>query len=358
MSEVKSKRIPSIEVLRSLAMFMVITMHYLDKGKVNISLGETQTIWSVLGWLLHSFCIVAVNCYVLISGYFLVESKFRWQKLVELVSQVLFYSILVPIVMFAIGILPASEISLYKLFLYVFPIHTEHYWFATSYIVMYTFSPLLAAGIKNMEKKSLQVTIAISLLLFSVAKTILPIQMEFDRFGYDALWFIILFMIAGYIRLYGIDAIKESKKGLIIYICGSFFTFVLAFAIRAISLRVGKMGYFITRTFDYNHLICLISSVALFLCFLYWNTSDNKLTRLAVAIGPYTFGVYLLHEQWEMRHVWPKLLQTGKFAGTGLQFFHWIISILIVFWVGIGVDFLRSKLFNMIKNKTSKELDK
>jgi len=148
----KPKRIASVEVLRNLAMLMVITMHYLDKGKVNISLGESQTIMSVLGWLLHSFCIVAVNCYVLISGYFLLESKFKWRKLVELVLQVLFYSILVPIVMWATGILPASEIFLYKIFLYIFPIHTEHYWFATSYIVMYALSPVLAAGIRAIDK--------------------------------------------------------------------------------------------------------------------------------------------------------------------------------------------------------------
>ncbi len=354
MSEKETKRQPSIEVLRSLAMLMVITMHYLDKGKVNISLAETQTVWSVLGWLLHSFCIVAVNCYVLISGYFLVESKFKWQKLVELICQVLFYSILVPVVMFAIGILPASEISLYKIFLYVFPIHTEHYWFATSYIIMYVLSPVLAAGIKNMEKKALQVTIGIALLILSVTKTILPIQMELDRFGYDAMWFMVLFMIAGYIRLYGIKWITTAKKGLMVYICGSLLTFIAAFAVRAISIITGKIGYFVTRTFDYNHLFCLISSVGLFLCFLYWNANENKLTKVAVAIGPYTFGVYLLHEQWEMRHVWPKLLQTQKFAGTPLQFLHWIISIIIVFAVGIAVDFLRSKLFNLVKRKTSK----
>ncbi len=354
MNEVKSKRQPSIEVLRSLAMLMVITMHYLDKGKVNISLAETQTVWSILGWLLHSFCIVAVNCYVLISGYFLIESKFKWQKLVELICQVLFYSILVPVVMLAIGILPASEISLYKIFLYVFPIHTEHYWFATAYVIMYVFSPVLAAGIKNMEKKALQMTIGIALLILSVAKTILPIQMELDRFGYDAMWFMVLFMIAGYIRLYGIRWITTAKKGLAVYICGSILTFILAFAVRVLSLATGKMGYFVTRTFDYNHLICLISSVGLFLCFLYWNANENKFTKLAVAIGPYTFGVYLLHEQWEMRHVWPKLLQTQKFAGTPLQFLHWIISIIIVFAIGIVVDYLRSKLFNLVKRKTSK----
>ena len=120
MSEIKSKRIPSIDILRSLAMLMVISMHYFDKGNVKISLGDTQTAVSVLAWLFHSFCIVAVNCYVLISGYFLVESSFKWKKLVELILQVLFYSILVPVTMWAVGLLPASEINLSLILIAVF----------------------------------------------------------------------------------------------------------------------------------------------------------------------------------------------------------------------------------------------
>lgn len=344
----KSKRIASIEVLRSLAMLMVITMHYLDKGKVNISLAEPQTVMSVLGWLLHSFCIVAVNCYVLISGYFLVESKFKWQRLVELICHVLFYSLLVYFAMKAFGILPEPETTLYKWLLYLLPIHTNHYWFATSYILLYVFSPILSAGIKALDRKQLGITIVWALLFLSVAKTILPFQMELDSFGYDVTWFVVLFLIAGYIRLYGINHIKTSKKGLCIYIGVSIITFVWMLIIRTVSLSIGKMGYFVTRTFDYNHALCLISSVALFLCFLYWKAPENLLTKLAVAIGPYTFGVYLLHEQWEMRHVWPKLLQTEKYAGTSLQFLHWIISILIVFTVGIAVDWLRSRIFGLV----------
>lgn len=344
----KNTRQPAIELLRSIAMLMVITMHYLDKGNVVISLDQPQTFMSILGWMLHSFCIVAVNCYVLISGYFLVESTFKWKRLLNLILQVLFYSILVPVVMVILGLLDPSEIDLYKLILYVLPIQTKHYWFATSYVLLYIFSPILAAGVMNMSKKNLQITIGIALLVLSVSKTILPFQMELDEYGYNFTWFVVLFLVAGYIRLYGIKWITTSKKGLMVYILGSVLTFTLAFAIRAASLYFGKFGYFVTRTFDYNHIVCFISSVGLFLNFLYWQMPDNKIARLAVKIGPYTFGVYLLHEQWEMRHVWPTLLRTEQFAGKPIGILHWIISILIVFAIGICVDFCRAKLFSLI----------
>ena len=61
-----------VELLRILAMMMIVGLHYMNFGGI---------LWSDaicnrrLAWLLEAFCIVAVNCYVLISGYFLVSSK-------------------------------------------------------------------------------------------------------------------------------------------------------------------------------------------------------------------------------------------------------------------------------------------
>lgn len=351
MTKETKKRNASIELLRSIAMLMVISMHYLDKGGITIDLDMAQTIPSILAWLLHSFCIVAVNCYVLISGYYLVEQKFKWQKLVRLVCEILFYSILVPVVMALVGLLPLSEINLYKVLLYVLPIQTKHYWFATSYLLMFILSPVLAAGVKALSKKQLQLTIGILLLVFSVSKTFLPFQMELDTNGYDVTWFIVLFLIAGYIRLYGIDLLPKNKcnRGLWIYLIGSLGTFLWAFAVRALSMKLGKFGYFVTRTFDYNHLLCLISSVGLFLFFLYREQKENALAKFARKIGPYTFGVYLLHEQWEMRHVWPVLLHTEEYATSFTWILHWILSILLVFVIGIVVDFLRNLLFNGVE---------
>ena len=63
------KRMANLELLRCAAMMMVIVLHYLGKGNLLAdltarSLGAGQTA----AWLLESFCIVAVNVYMLISG--------------------------------------------------------------------------------------------------------------------------------------------------------------------------------------------------------------------------------------------------------------------------------------------------
>ena len=65
------------DLLRSLAMLMVVVLHYLSKGGI---LTEVPTgTWPALdatAWVMEGLCIVAVNVYMLISGYFLCTSHF------------------------------------------------------------------------------------------------------------------------------------------------------------------------------------------------------------------------------------------------------------------------------------------
>ena len=351
----KNSRIASIELLRSLAMLMVITLHYLDKGGILVSLTERQGIAGYGAWLLESFCIVAVNTYVLVSGYFLVEAGFKLRRLVYLIVQVLFYSILVPAVLVLCGLLPMQELTLYHFLNYVFPVQMNHYWFATAYILMYLFAPVLALGVKQIGKKQLQTILLLLLVVFSLGKTILPFQLAIDAHGYDVVWFLCLFLIAAYIRLYGIPRVKKSWQGFLLYAVSCLGIFVLAVVIAFFSKRLDKFGYFVSSTFDYNHILCLIGAVGLFLGFLYWKMPEGKAAMVARKIAPYTFGVYLLHENREFRYLWPELLGIDKYGSGQWSVLHWLMSILVVFAVGILVDYLRGRLFKVVEKFCSRK---
>ena len=93
---------------------------------------------------------MAVNVYVLISGYFLVEAGFKVKRVLILIGQVLFYAILIPLIMMGTGIFAGEGGDFYRLLQYVFPLETEHYWFATSYVLLYLFSPLINAAVKTL----------------------------------------------------------------------------------------------------------------------------------------------------------------------------------------------------------------
>ena len=138
----EKKRQLHYELLRIAAMLMIVSLHYLSKGGL---LGDParadMTAAGYTAWFVEAFFLVAVNVYVLISGYFGVDARggmtngknvsFRevMRRPLRIWKQVLFYSVLFGCGAFVIG---AREFDLYQLFSYCFPIVTEHYWFATS----------------------------------------------------------------------------------------------------------------------------------------------------------------------------------------------------------------------------------
>ena len=75
------KRLSNIELLRIVAMLMVILGHYYVHGGIpeEAGLGVTKTVFQFLG----SGSKIAVNIFVIISGYFLVTQKFNWMKVIR-----------------------------------------------------------------------------------------------------------------------------------------------------------------------------------------------------------------------------------------------------------------------------------
>ena len=90
----EKKRQSNYEVLRVIAMAMIVAMHFMLKGGIAVPMSENGSLVNHVAWLIEAFCIVAANCYVLISGYFLVEVQWKLRKLISLVAQILFYSFL------------------------------------------------------------------------------------------------------------------------------------------------------------------------------------------------------------------------------------------------------------------------
>lgn len=343
------KRIASIELLRILAMMMVVMLHYLSKGDLLTPLTEEFDAGSYIAWFLEAFSIVAVNVYMLISGYFLVESGFKLKRLAQLVCQVLFYSLLIPLVLLAVGILQPQQVTVYRLLQYVLPGQMAHYWFITAYLIMYLFSPVLAAGAKGMSQRQLRNTIILLLLFFSVSKSVLPVQLVTDNQGYDGLWFICVFLVAAYMRLYGIPFLQKGRRAALCYLGSCVLIYGLALGVRLFYLKTGRLGNFIHAPYEYNHILNLFAAVSLFYAFSQWKLSGEKaLGKVVLRVAPYTLGVYLLHEHVELRTLWPHWL------GADSQYSPWalapraVCSVLAVFAVGILVDMARGALFSLI----------
>ena len=202
----------NLELLRCIAMMMVIVLHYLGKGGLLVSLEEAALCPAgLLAWLLESFCIVAVNVYMLISGYFLSVSSFRPSRLIQLWLQVWSYSIAIGLLGALTGVIEETAFDTHFLLTLLFPISMDHYWFLTAYFFLYLLLPFLGTAVRHMTKRQLQIAALLLLFAFSVQKSILPVRLETDGLGYDCLWYV---CVCGR-RLYQeIRSWLSRKKGL------------------------------------------------------------------------------------------------------------------------------------------------
>lgn len=341
----KSKRLANIELLRIIAMLMVIMLHYLGKGGLLPTITTDMGTTAYVAWILESLSIVAVNVYVLISGYFLVESEFKPGKIAKLVLQVLFYTVLITAVSLAFGIIGKEDLGFYNLIVQLFPFQLEQYWFMTSYLVLYILSPVLAMGVKTMSKKHLQIVTIVFVVFMCVEKSILPVQIVFDKRGYDALWFICLFLVAAYIRLYGIKFLEKKVWAALFYLVGAAMTLIESLALSVVYEKTGELQHLFGTTHHYNHIFVFLSSVGLFMFFMQVKIKDGWFATCVCKIAPYTLGVYLLHEQVYIRYLWPKWLGCENIGGTVSLVVSALGAVAVVFLVGIFVDFVRSLLF-------------
>ena len=337
----------NIELLRIISMGMVIVLHYLGKGGLLPNMGLAMGANAYAAWIMESLAIVAVNVYVLISGYFLVESEFKLGKVVSLVAQVLFYTVVITIIACATGIFDVNELGIYHVIMQILPLQMEHYWFVTAYIGMYILTPVLAAGIKNISKKHLQVVIGLFVFFMCIEKSIVPVRLTIDKKGYEAMWLICLFLIAAYLRLYSMKLFEKKWVMLLLYFGGCGMSFIENLLISIVYEKTGKLSHMLGVPHHYNHIFILLASVGFFMLFLNMNMPENVFSKIICKVSPYTLGVYLLHEHIYIRYLWPKWLGAGEVSGPLNLILKTILAAVIVLVIGLAVDYLRSLIFKI-----------
>ena len=81
--------------------------------------------------------------------------------------------------------------------------------------------------------------------------------------------------------------------------------------------------------------------------FLQIKLKDGMFSNIVCRIAPYTLGVYLLHEHIYVRYLWPRWFGAGASWNVWIFIGGTIGTVLIVFSIGILVDYLRSLVFKV-----------
>lgn len=339
MEQYKKERQSNFELLRIISILMIITLHYFN-GSMGGALDTNNLSNSHFNYYLvrfgESLCIVAVNCFILITGYFMYKSNtIKLRKVFNLVFTLIFYNVLLCTISIVLKI-PGYDTNFYdNLFKSFF---SDGAWFVIIYIILYLLVPYINLVIKNINKKQHGILITIMLIVFSVYPTFIDNITILDN-GNGIISFIMLYFIGSYINKYNINK-RKIWIYLIFYILMQAMTYILAIN-----------DYNKIYPFAYNTIFNVLGSVFLFLAFSKLNIKSKIINK----ISKHTLGIYLMHVNIFIRvYMWRTILKTGEYYTRNSLILNCVFSVLAVFIGGLIIDFIREKLFNVTIEKILK----
>lgn len=339
-------RSSNIELLRIIAMFMVVLGHYYVKG--GFPDDSLMTTSKLVMQFLGSWSKIAVDIFVIISGYFLVTQKFRWKKIWKFFGCTYFWSLAtLCFVLFVLN----QNVEKSLIMKAVNPI-TPLNWFARAYLVLYIAFPLINKMIERISKTQLGVIIAI----FTTAFYVIPSIRGLSLGGYLNSFFMFadMYCIGAYLRLYSNDKFERTIK----FVGG--ISAVVFYAIILVSDYLGGSDPYYTDKHNVMYhafvgcsILGLLMAVALFVVFKNWHLPYNAVIN---SVATTTFAVYLIHDNGVISAwLWNDIVRAGRFYDTIFLIPHMILTAMVIFAVCSLMEFMREKLFSTIKGCLSRK---
>ena len=338
-----NKRNSGIELLRIMSMLIIITHHYV----VNSGLLEYITEKAVLSTKDYTILILggggktAINCFLLITGYYMCEAKASTKKWLKLLGEIEFYSITIYIIFAITGYASTSVADVFRV---IFPFSEVAYGFSSCYLLFYAFIPFLNRLLSNLQKREHLALIVLCLLIYTVLPSLTITVIVFNYIT----WFCIVYTIGAYIRKYPLEW-SSSRFKTVILMGGSILLSwgsIVGFSIygRAIG-RGGRSCYFWVS--DSNQILAVVTATC---TFLFFRCITEFYSKIINKIAASTFGVLMIHANSDAMRQWlwkDKLNNVGAYMR---PFPYWLLhiigSVALVYITCTIIDQIRMLLFN------------
>ncbi len=361
MQQKEIKRNSSLELLRIIAMILIILDHANRHGLHF----ETSTFNSLLFTSLFSHLGPIGNwLFFLISVFFLKEESFSWNKVLRLWLQVFSTSVIIGVIVYITQIpivkngtdalnsyttygftLAASPASIKEVIVSVMPCYFSTCWYATAYLVFFMLMPFLDLFLKTLSQdKHRRIIILMSIL--GTVITIFPGERFF--IPSEVYPFILAFFIAKYIKLYKPRFFLNVKYNIYIIILGVLLLISFKFGTSIILPKIGiseKYSTNIITMFDKNSSFpIMMISLSLFSIFLNIQPFYSKIINV---VASSTFGIFLIHANVLLKYwIWHKLWNFDRYTNCSPLYLlgYYFICVVLTFIICCILELIRKTL--------------
>lgn len=330
------QRNSNLELYRIIVMMLIVAHHYVVNSGLMDVMEEDPFSWKSL--FLYWFGMwgkTGINCFVLITGYFMCQSHITVRKFLKLLLQIIFYNI----VIYAVFILSGYEEIGLKGLLKLFPVTSVSNGFTSCFLLFYLCIPFLNVLIGNLTKRQHQLLLALSLFIYTILGSVPKLHVEMNYVS----WFCVLYFIASYIRFYGLFpqfSYRAWGKLSLVSVTLSMASVVVCLWVGYNMLNNSNLVYYFVA--DSNKVMAVVTAVC---AFMYFKDLPMRYNPFINAVGASTFGVLLIHANSDTMRQWlwrDTLDNVGWYASDYLVL-HAVLSVALIFTICAAIDYARSR---------------
>ncbi len=323
----------NIELYRIISMLLIIAHHYVvNSGLTSVLYDNPTSPKSLMLFILGAFGKTGINCFVLITGYFMCTSQISAKKFAKLFLEVMFYRVVIYIVFWITSYRPFSLDSLFSILI---PFRNVAQNFTGTFLLFYLFIPFLNKLIHSLNEKQHLLLVLLSGFVYIFFGTAPAYSISMNYVS----WYMVLFVIASYLRLYPKNWFSNN------WIWGLLTVLFVALAIVSIVSgaytleETGKKQVYSYVT-DSNTFL----AVAIGVCsFMFFRNVKIKPSRFINTISASCFGVLLIHAHSSAMRTWlwkDTLDNIGAYKSSH-TLIHALLSVIGIFVICSIIDILR-----------------
>lgn len=294
----KVPRTSNLELYRIVCMLLIVAHHFVVNSGVAAAGGpissNSQSANSIFLLLFGAWGKTGINCFLMITGYFMCKSEITLRKFLKLLLQIYFYKVVIFVILSATSYETFAPLRLLQLAMPLWGLKGD---FIGCFLVFYLTIPFWNILIQNMTKRQHQFLLILLLGCYTLLGTVPAFTV---RFNYVT-WFGIIYLIASYIRLYPCDSFNKRSVWGWLTLASLILSVLSILGMNMLFPNVGAVKgayYFLS---DCNRILAVAVAVCSFLWFKNMNIRYSKTIN---AFGAATFGVLLIHANSNAMRIW------------------------------------------------------
>lgn len=333
-----------IELLRILAMFMIVLGHAFTYGHALENFGGGKITFALI-LLIKTCTIPGTDIFVLISGYFLINTKPSVKRILTVWIQILFYSLGIYLVLAVTGL---ESLSIVELIKHSLPVAFNKYWFMRVYFYLLLCAPFLNILLHSLSEKGYRVLILLGVLLMVIPASIPVISVFNKEAGNGILWFMLLYVTGAYFSKH-----PPKRKVHVYFVVAAlmiFFAWASRIGVDFISAKLGFDGVGSSRFSTFDSFPIYLFSVCMLCAAICYKKREQSANGVVLFFSGSTAGIYMIHE-----HPLVRSLLWGKLQLADADLWTVFLSGFRIYILAAIVDNLTWKQISKIVNRINTE---